>query len=95
LLNSNIVIEYLFGTKISRISRFVYIAMVLIGAFGSLGITVSFLDISLASLVIINMFGMQLFAQMVLIILVVKSSSISHGRQDWHGIWMKRLSSMP
>ena len=50
-------IEYLFGTKISRISRFVYIAMVLIGAFGSLGITVSFLDISLASLVIINMFG--------------------------------------
>ena len=31
--------------------------MVLIGAFGSLGIIVSFLDISLASLVIINMFG--------------------------------------
>ena len=50
-------IEYLFGTKISRVSRFVYIAMVLIGAFGSLGIIVSFLDISLASLVIINMFG--------------------------------------
>ena len=50
-------IEYVFGTKISRVSRYVYILMVLIGAFGSLGIIVSFLDISLASLVIINMFG--------------------------------------
>ncbi|MCY7007280.1 amino acid carrier protein [Fusobacterium simiae] len=50
-------IEYIFGTKFSRQSRYIYIVMVLIGAFGHLGSIVSFLDLSLASLVIINMYG--------------------------------------
>lgn len=50
-------VEYICGTKISKIARYVYMLMILVGAFGSLGFTISFLDITLALLVIINMIG--------------------------------------
>lgn len=50
-------VEYICGTKISKIARYVYMLMILVGAFGSLGFTISLLDITLALLVIINMIG--------------------------------------
>lgn len=50
-------VEYICGTKISKLARYVYMLMILVGAFGSLGFTISILDITLALLVIINMLG--------------------------------------
>nr|WP_241634240.1 amino acid carrier protein [Fusobacterium gastrosuis] len=50
-------VEYICGTKVSKIARYVYMLMILVGAFGSLGFTISILDITLALLVIINMLG--------------------------------------
>lgn len=55
-------VEYICGTKISKLARYVYMLMILVGAFGSLGFTISILDITLALLVIINMLGVIMLA---------------------------------
>lgn len=50
-------VEYIFGTKVSKVARYIYMIMILVGAFGSLGFTVSLLDMTLALLVTVNMLG--------------------------------------
>lgn len=50
-------VEYIFGIKVAKLARYIYMLMILVGAFGSLGFTISLLDITLGLLVIINMIG--------------------------------------
>ena len=51
-------VEYLFGSKVGNISRYLYVAAVLIGVYLPLDDIVSLLDLSMAFLVVLNMFAL-------------------------------------
>ena len=51
-------VEYLFGSKAGKISRYFYVVAVLIGVYLPLDDIVSLLDLSMAFLVVLNMFAL-------------------------------------
>jgi AGCS family alanine or glycine:cation symporter len=57
--------EYLFGTKFSKVMRFVYLGAILAGAMMGLEFLYQFLDIFLATLVIPNVIGLVLMSGQV------------------------------
>jgi AGCS family alanine or glycine:cation symporter len=57
--------EYLFGTKFSKVMRFVYLAAILAGAMMGLEFLYQFLDIFLATIVIPNVIGLILMSGQV------------------------------
>ena len=54
--------EYLFGTRFSKVMRFVYLAAILGGAFLQLELLYQFLDLFLAAIVIPNVIGLILMS---------------------------------
>jgi AGCS family alanine or glycine:cation symporter len=57
--------EYLFGTKFSKVMRFVYLAAIMAGAMMGLEFLYQFLDIFLATIVIPNVVGLILMSGLV------------------------------
>lgn len=57
--------EYLFGTKFSKIMRFVYLLAIFLGAYGGIEFLYNFLDILLATIIIPNMAGLLLMRKEV------------------------------
>ena len=55
--------EYLFGTKFSKVMRFVYVLAIFLGAVGGIEILYQFLDIMLAAIIIPNMLGLVLMTK--------------------------------
>ena len=57
--------EYLFGTKFSKVMRFVYLLAIFLGAYGGIEFLYNFLDILLATIIIPNMAGLILMRKEV------------------------------
>ena len=51
-------VEYLFGSKVGNLARYLYVIAVLIGVYLPLDHIVSLLDLSMAFLVVLNMFAL-------------------------------------
>lgn len=57
--------EFLFGTKFSKVMRFVYLLAIFLGAYGGIEFLYNFLDILLATIIIPNMAGLILMRKEV------------------------------
>lgn len=56
-------VEYLFGSKIGNLSRYFYVISIMVGVYLPLGQIVSLLDLSMAFLVVLNMFALITMAK--------------------------------